>query len=70
MSFTSLKSKYDINLYNIVFSKYSYNLLVLYYNHYHINENLLFMTDEKEPFTIGSMKKYVRQYFGEIYKMK
>ena len=46
-----------------------FNLLVLHYDDYHANENLFFIPEEKEPFTIGSIKKYVRQYFGMIYKM-
>ena len=36
---------------------------------YHENSNLYLIPNEKEPFTIGSMKKYVRQYFGMIYKI-
>ena len=53
----------------IIFSKYGYDLLVLHYDEYHENNNLYLIPNEKEPFTIGSMKKYVRQYFGTIYKM-
>jgi len=68
-------SKFDklnvhtISPHKIVFSKYGYNLLVLHYDEYHENDNLYLIPNEKEPFTIGSMKKYVRQYFGMIYKM-
>ena len=53
----------------IIFSKYGYDLLVLHYDEYHENNNLYLIPNEKESFTIGSMKKYVREYFGEIYKM-
>ena len=68
-------SKFDklnvhtITPHKIIFSKYGYNLLVLYYDEYHENKNLYIIPNEKEPFTIGSMKKYVRKYFGKIYKM-
>ena len=68
-------SKFDkpnvntISPHKIIFSKYEYNWLALHYDDYHTNENLFFIPNEKEPFTIGSMKKYVREYFGEIYKM-
>ena len=58
-----------ISPHKIVFSKYGYNLLVLHYDEYHENNNLYLIPNEKEPFTIGSMKKYVRQYFGMMYKM-
>ena len=60
---------YSITPHRIVFSKNEYNLLVLHYDEYHENNNLYLIPNEKEPFTIGSMKKYVRQYFGMIYKM-
>ena len=69
-------SKFDklnvhtISPHKIVFSKYGYNILVLHYDEYHENNNLYLIPNEKEPFTIGSMKKYVRQYFGMIYIMK
>ena len=59
---------YAISPHKIVFTKYGYNLLILH-DDYHANENLYLIPNEKEPFTIGSMKKYVRQYFGMIYKM-
>ena len=68
-------SKFDklkvhtITPHRIIFSKYGYNLLVLYYDEYHKNKNLYLIPNEKEAFTIGSMKKYVRQYFGMIYIM-
>ena len=58
-----------ISPHKIVFTKYGYNLLALHYDDYHANENLYLIPNEKEPFTIGSMKKYVRQYFGMIYIM-
>jgi len=58
-----------ISPHKIVFSKYGYNLLMLHYDDYHINENLFFIPEEKEPFTTGSMKRYVREYFSMIYKM-
>ena len=60
---------HTITPHKIVFTKYGYNLLVLHYDEYHENKNLYLIPNEKEPFTIGSMKKYVRQYFGKIYKM-
>ena len=69
-------SKFDklnvhtISPHKIIFSKYGYDLLVLHYDEYHENNNLYLIPNEKEPFTIGSMKKYVRQYFGMIYKIK
>ena len=68
-------SKFDklnvhtITPHKIIFSKFGYNLLVLHYDEYHENKNLYIIPTEKEPFTIGSMKKCVRQYFGDIYKM-
>ena len=68
-------SKFDklnvhaISPHKIIFSKYGYYLVVLNYDEYHENNNLYLIPNEKEPFTIGSMKKYVRQYFGEIYKI-
>ncbi|MCI6626692.1 MAG: hypothetical protein MSH29_00075 [Tenericutes bacterium] len=69
-------SKFDklnvhtISLHKIIFSKYGYDLLVLHYDEYHKNNNLYLIPNEKEPFTICSMKKYVGEYFGMIYKMK
>ena len=60
---------YAISPHKIVFKKYGYNLLVLHYDDYHANENLFFIPEEKEPYTIGSMKKYVRDYYGMIYKI-
>jgi len=39
---------------------YGYNLLVLHYDDYHETENLFFISEEKEPFKIISMKRYVR----------
>ena len=60
---------YTITPHKIVFSKYGYNLLVLHYDEYHENKNLYFIPNEKEPYTIGSMKKYVRDYYGMIYKI-
>ena len=59
-----------ISPHKIIFSKYGYDLLVLHYDDYPENNNLYLIPNEKELFTIGSMKKYVRQYFGMIYKMK
>jgi len=69
-------SKFDklnvhtISPHKIIFTKYGYNLLVLHYDEYYENNNLYLIPNEKEPFTIGSMKKYVREYFCMIYKMK
>ena len=60
---------HTISPHKIIFSKYGYDLLVLHYDEYHENNNLYLIPNEKEAFTIGSMKKYVRQYFGMIYKM-
>lgn len=48
-----------ISPHKIVFSKYGYNILVLYYDEYYEKEKLFFIPEEKEPFTIGSMKKYI-----------
>ena len=68
-------SKFDklnahtISPHKIIFSKYGCDLLVLHYDEYHENNNLYLIPNEKEPFTIGSMKKYVRQYFSMIHKM-
>ena len=61
---------HTISPHKIVFSKYGYDLLVLHYDEYHENNNLYLIANEKEAFTIGSMKKYVRQCFGMVYKMK
>ena len=66
-------SKFDkinvhtISPHKIIFSKYGYDLLVLHYDEYHENNKLYLIPNEKESFTIGSTKKYVRKYFGEIY---
>ena len=60
---------YAISPHKIVFTKYGYNVLVLYYDDYHANENLFFISEEKEPFTIGSLKRYIKEYFSIIYKM-
>lgn len=60
---------YAISPHKIVFTKYGYNLLVLHYDDYHANENLFFIPDEKEPYTIGSLKRYVKEYFNMIYKI-
>ena len=60
---------HTISPHKIIFSKYGCDLLVLHYDEYHENNNLYLIPNEKEPFTIGSMKKYVRDYFGMIYKM-
>ena len=60
---------YTISPHKIIFSKYVYYLLLLHYDEYHENNNLYLIPNEKEPFTIGSMKKYVREYFGKIYIM-
>ena len=59
-----------ISPHKIVFSKQNYYLLVLHYDKYHENNNLYLIPNEKELYTICSMKKYVREYFGMIYKMK
>ena len=56
---------HTISPHKIIFSKYGYDLLVLHYD----ENNLYLIQNEKEPFTIGSMKKYVREYFGKIYIM-
>ena len=55
--------------YIVEFKKYGYNLLVLHYDDYHANENLFFIPEEKEPYTIGSLKRYIKEYFSMIYKM-
>ena len=47
---------YAISPHKIVFTKYGYNLLVLHYDDYHANENLFFIPEEKELYTIGSLK--------------
>ena len=60
---------YAISPHKIVFKKYGYNLLVLHYDDYHANENLFFIPEEKEPYTIGSLKIYIKEYFSIIYKM-
>ena len=60
---------HTISPHKIIFSKYGYNLLVLHYDEYHENPNLFFIPEEKEPVTIGSMKRYIREYFSMIYKM-
>ena len=68
-------SKFDklnvhtISPHKIIFSKYGYDLLVLHYDDYHVNENLFFIAEEKEPYTIGSLKRYIKEYFSMIYKM-
>ena len=59
---------YAISPHKIVFKKYGYNLLVLHYDDYHTNENLFFIPEEKEPYTIGSLKRYIKEYFSVIYK--
>ena len=58
-----------ISPHKIVFKKYGYNLLALHYDDYHTNENLFFIPEEKEPYTIGSLKRYVKEYFSMIYKI-
>ena len=60
---------YAISPHKIVFTKYGYNLLVLHYDDYYANENLFFIPEEKEPYTIGSLKRYIKEYFSMIYKM-
>ena len=60
---------YAISPHKIVFTKYVYNVLVLYYDDYHANENLFFITKEKELYTVGSLKRYIKEYFSMIYKM-
>ena len=68
-------SKFDklnvhtISPHKIIFTKYGYNLLVLHYDDYHVNENLFFIPEEKEPYTIGFLKRYIKEYFSMIYKM-
>ena len=42
---------------------------MLHYDDYHENENLFFILEEKEPYTIGSLKRYIKEYFSMIYKM-
>ena len=51
---------HTISPHKIIFSKYCYDLLVLHYDEYHENNNLYLIPNEKEPFTIGSMKRCVR----------
>ena len=58
-----------ISPHKIVFKKYGYNLLVLHYDDYHANEKLFFIPEEKEPYTIGSLKRYIKEYFSMIYKI-
>lgn len=58
-----------ISPHKIVFTKYGYNLFVLHYDDYHANENLFFIPEEKEPYTIVSLKRYIKKYFSMIYKM-
>ena len=58
-----------ISPHKIVFTKYGCNLLVLHYDDYHANENLFFIPEEKEPYTIGSLKRYIKEYFSMIYKI-
>ena len=60
---------YAISPHKIVFTKYWYNLLILHYDDYHDNENLFFISEEKESYTIGSLKRYIKEYFSMIYKM-
>ena len=60
---------YAISPHKIVFTKYGYNLLALHYDDYHANENLFFIPEEKEPYTISSLKRYIKEYFSMIYKM-
>ena len=60
---------YAISPHKIVFTKYGYNLLVLHYDYYHANEKIFFIPEEKEPYTIGSLKRYIKEYFSMIYKM-
>ena len=52
-----------ISPHKILFSKNDLNLLVLHYDDYMENENLYFLDGEKSPFTIVSIKKYIREYF-------
>lgn len=59
-----------ISPHKIIFSKNGYDLLILHYDEYHENDKLYLILNEKEPFTIGSMKKYIREYFDIIYKIK
>ena len=60
---------YTISPCKIIFNKYWYDLLVLHYDEYHANENLFFIPEENEPYTIGSLKRYIKEYFSMIYKM-
>ena len=60
---------YAISPHKIVFTKYGYNLLVLHYDDYHENTNLFFIPEEKEPYTIGSLKRYIKECFSMIYEM-
>lgn len=54
-------SKLDkLNVYTIILSKYRYDLLVLHYDDYHEKENLFFILEEKEPFTIDSIKMKIK----------
>ena len=54
---------YAISPHKILFSKNDVNLLVLHYDDYMENENLYFVDGVKSPFTIVSIKKYIREYF-------
>ena len=52
-----------ISLHKILFSKIDVNLLVLHYGDYMENENLYFVDEEKSPFTIVTIKRYIKDYF-------
>jgi len=58
-----------ISPHKIFFTKYGHNVLVLHYDDYHANENLFFIPEEKDQFTIGDLKRYIKEYFSMIYKM-
>ena len=60
---------YAISPHKIVFTKHGYDLLILHYEEYHVNNNLYLIPNEKEPYTIGSLKRYIKEYFSIIYKM-
>ena len=60
---------YAISPHKIVFTKYGHNVLALHYDDYHANENLFFIPEEKDQFTIGALKRYIKEYFSMIYKM-
>ena len=60
---------YGIKPHKIPYTKNNTNLLVLHYDYYIENTSLYLIPNEKEPFVIDSMNKYVRQLLEMIYKI-